>query len=207
MNGKKIKKYLPGYLILMAVSVIAGSSVALLSYKKTVSYQNIPSAVSASEVKSGGVNNNNCWTEEENVISGSSLSGMMEPGQKIYILKRYYDCHSVNRGDIVAYNYAGNSDLLAKIVKAIPGDEWHLKSSGDGNQIIVNGKPLKNSYGQNYIIPFANSSMLDLYSKSYPVIPANTFLILGNQIQGTLDSTRFGLVGLTDIVGKIEKAD
>lgn len=45
--------------------------------------------------------------------------------------------------------------------------------------------------------------MLELYARSYPVIPQDAYMILGNQIEGTLDSSRFGLVAKQDIVGKV----
>jgi len=45
--------------------------------------------------------------------------------------------------------------------------------------------------------------MLKLYVKSYPVLPDNTYLILGNKVSGSSDSTRFGLIDKSDIVGKI----
>ena len=46
--------------------------------------------------------------------------------------------------------------------------------------------------------------MLELYINDYQgVIPANAYLILGNQAEGSLDSIRFGLIGKEGIVGKI----
>ncbi len=45
--------------------------------------------------------------------------------------------------------------------------------------------------------------MIKLYADSYPIIPENTFLILGDKIQGTLDSSKFGLIHLNDIYGKL----
>lgn len=145
----------------------------------------------------------NCGIQEvTDVVSGTSLSGIIENGQEIYLLKNYYRCHDVQRNDLIIYNYAGNPVPLIKIVRAVPGDKWQLHYTDLGYEITVNGKILTNSNGQNYQIPASKISMLQLYVSSYPVIPPNSYLILGNIPSGTLDSSRFGLVGLQDIIGK-----
>jgi len=149
--------------------------------------------------------NTECETAKNYLVTGMSLSGLIEPGETVKIIKDYYNCHTVQRDDIVAYNYAGRTNFIIKIVKAIPNDVWKLQNTGKGNLIIVNGQSLKNSKGQEYVIPDEKSAMLALYVKDYPKIPDKTYLLLGNDPQGTLDSTRFGLVGLQDIVGKVVK--
>ena len=43
--------------------------------------------------------------------------------------------------------------------------------------------------------------MLNLYVTSYQgVIPENTFLVLGNQENGTMDSSQFGLIHKNDVL-------
>jgi type IV secretory pathway protease TraF len=47
--------------------------------------------------------------------------------------------------------------------------------------------------------------MLSLYEKDYKgVIPENAYLLLGNLIFGSLDSTHFGLIDKSGIVAKVE---
>ncbi len=146
----------------------------------------------------------NCKIQEiSDTVSGGSMSGIVEDGQKITVLKNYYSCNEVKRNDVVIYNYAGNPDPLIKIVRAIPGDKWTIKLDSQGYEIIVNGNPLKTSRGEIYQIPTGRIQILKLYSVSYPIIPANTYLILGNLSEGSIDSVRFGLIGKSDIVGKV----
>ena len=104
-------------------------------------------------------------------------------------------------------SYAGNDVPIIKIVKAVPGDRWRLKKDEqrDSYQIIVNEQPLINSEGKYYQIPESNIRMLKLYVKDYPVLPENTYLILGNKASGSLDATRFGLIDKSDIMGKVEQ--
>jgi signal peptidase I len=135
---------------------------------------------------------------------GSSLVPLIKSKQKIKILYGYYDCHPIEREDIVAYYYSGNDVPIIKIVKALPGDKWRLRKNGPNRYyIIVNNKPLKTSNGEFYQIPESKINMLKLYVRSYPLIPKDTYLILGNHINGTMDATRFGLVDKSDIIGKV----
>ncbi len=153
--------------------------------------------------KNGTSTSQNCDIKQiTDTVHGGSMSGIVENGQQIIIFEGYYKCHAVQRNDLVIYNYAGNPEPLIKIVKAIPGDKWFLKLSDQGYEIVVNNKILTTSLGELYQIPTTKISMLKLYATSYPTIPQNTYLILGNLSFGTLDSSRFGLIGLQDIIGK-----
>ena len=155
-----------------------------------------------------GNNSGNCITKVEFFeVRGNSLAPLINPGETIKLAYGYYNCHPVEKEDIIAYKYAGNDAPLIKLVKAVSGDRWHLKKNNRQNsyQIIVNDKPLKNSQGEFYQIPESNIRMLKLYVKSYPVLPENTYLILGNQVSGSLDATRFGLIDKSDILGKVKQ--
>lgn len=136
-------------------------------------------------------------------VRGNSLAPLINPGQTIKLVYGYYNSHPVEREDIVAYNYAGNDVPIIKIVMAVPGDEWRLRKNNGSYMIVVNGKPLLNSEGKSYQISESKVRMLKLYVKSYPVLPENTYLILGNRVFGSLDATRFGLIDKGDIVGKV----
>lgn len=140
---------------------------------------------------------------EEDIVNGSSLSGLIENGEKILVYYGYYDCREVERRDTVIYGYAGKKESLIKIVHGIPGDRFELKKNGIGWNIIVNGEILKNSEGLDYNVSDSAYKMLHLYESDYQgIIPGNAYLLLGNLISGTLDSTHFGLVGKSDILGK-----
>ena len=48
--------------------------------------------------------------------------------------------------------------------------------------------------------------MLSLYERDYQgKIPEDAYLVLGDNINGSLDSRNFGLIGKQDILGKVEK--
>ena len=68
-------------------------------------------------------------------------------------------------------------------------------------KIYINWEVLKNSIWKEYII---DSQMLELYSKSYPIIPKDSYLILWDQITWSIDSSRFWLVSIWDFEWKIK---
>lgn len=150
---------------------------------------------------------NGCVTKiEDRLVRGNSLSGLIEPGQTVKILFGFYDCNEIEREDIVAYNYAGNSEPIIKIVKGISGDKFQLELAESGDRhILINGEILKNSQNQPYVLNEKGYRMLSLYEKDYKgIIPQNAYLILGNLSNGSLDSSRFGLIDKSDILGKVK---
>ncbi len=149
----------------------------------------------------------NCpYQEEKRAVRGDSLSGLIENGATVKILFNYYKCRDPQRGDIIAYHYAAKTDPIIKIVKGVPGDTLGLKTQNGKWLILLNGEIVKNSKSEEYEIDGSGERMLSLYIKDYKgVIPEGAYLLLGNLKNGSLDSTRFGLVGKEDILGKVEQ--
>ncbi|RLG13625.1 MAG: signal peptidase I [Candidatus Nanohalarchaeota archaeon] len=143
---------------------------------------------------------------EEKIVRGNSLSGLIENGDTIKLLFDYYMCNEVKRGDVVAYEYAGNDNLIIKVVKGLPNDRFRMeKSESDcGWNILINDEAVRNSEEISYVLGEQGYRMLSLYERNYEgIIPENTYIILGNLVHGSMDSTRFGLVDKGDIVGKV----
>jgi len=138
-------------------------------------------------------------------VSGNSMTGLIENGAELKLLVGYYQCQPVERDDIVVYDYAKDQTPIIKMVKGIAGDKFRLEKATTGcYQIFINNQILKNYNDQAYCLNENGYRMLVLYEKDYGgVIPPNAYLILGNQVGGTLDSSRFGLVGKDDILGKV----
>lgn len=147
-----------------------------------------------------------CVSEQtDEIVRGQSLSGVIEEGQTVKLLRNFYNCNPVQRGDIIAYNLSGRTEPIIKIVKGLPGDEFKLEQNQRGGyNIIINNKILTVSTGAPYELPVGRQQMLELYIHDYNgVIPPDAYLIFGNLSSGSLDSTRFGLVGKEGIAGKI----
>jgi signal peptidase I len=141
---------------------------------------------------------------EEKIVSGTSLSGVLEPGTKIKILYNYYQCHEAQRGDIVVFQPDPEMNPVVKIIKGLPGDSLSLSGDGKNWNILVNGEILKTSTGDAYQVNDNAFQMLSLYIRDYQgKIPPKAHLLLGNAISGSLDSTKYGLIDISDIIGKV----
>ncbi len=138
-------------------------------------------------------------------INGYSMYPFLKPEEDVQALFNYYDCNDISRDDVVLYKYTGNTNLLIKFIKAIPGDKWNLNKTDSGYEIVVNDVNLLNSEGKLYLISESSIKMLELYVKDYPIIPVDTYLLLGDKIDGSLDSTSFGLVSRKDIMARVQK--
>lgn len=146
-----------------------------------------------------------CYSTEEHEVRGTSLTGVINERDTIKLLNGYYNCNEIKKNEIIAYNYSGNENLIIKIVKAIPGDNFSLREEDNHYNIWVNGNILANSKNEPYILNENTKEMLALYEKDYEgIIPPEAYLILGNIDTGTLDSTKFGLVHKDQIIGKVK---
>ena len=127
-------------------------------------------------------------------VRGTSMIPLYHDGDVIRYSQGYYSCYDVKRNDIIIYAFP-QIDIIKRVVW-IPWDTWKYIAGS----IFINGKLLTNTEWKPYNI---FSKMLELYAHSYSKIPKDTYLILGNQISGTLDSSRFGLISKRDIIGKV----
>jgi len=139
-----------------------------------------------------------CFINQIVIVNGNSMSPLIKDGDELMYLKGYYDCNEVKRGDVVILNQSGNENFIIKQIVGIPKDTFEYKNK----LIYINGIELKNSQNISYSI---DSKMLRLYANSYPILPENTYLILGDNPYGTFDSSKFGLVSKQEIVGKVVK--
>jgi signal peptidase I len=142
-----------------------------------------------------------CGGENLNlVVKGDSMAGIVEAGTKVKLRKGYYDCHEVKRNDIVSYRY-GKDELLIKRVVALPGDVWRIEKKENGLFVLyINQVEQRNANNVLYQFREPQAKVFGLYKSP---IPANTYIILGNQPGGTLDSSRFGLVDKGKLVGRV----
>ena len=195
---KKTKKTKPYIVILLIFAIIAVAVFAVSLFPKTGIFEK---TITMNNISG----NMECVSSiEERIVRGNSLTGLIEPNETVKILFDYYDCNEVKREDIVAYNYAGNTEPIIKIIKGVSGDKFDFQEFEGGWHILINEEILKNSEDQPYFLNERSHRMLSLYYEDYGgLIPENTYLILGNLASGATDSTRFGLVHKDDFFGVI----
>jgi signal peptidase I len=138
------------------------------------------------------------------IARGNSMQPLIANGQELIARNGYYDCHPVQRGDLVLYNYSGSSAPVLKRVCGIPGDALALEQEGNVFRIVVNGQAVRNSAGKEYLLTPDRTRLLRLYINDYVgVIPENAYLLLGDNPSDSTDSTRFGLVDRSEIIANV----
>jgi len=112
------------------------------------------------------------------------------------------DCiFTPERGEVVIFASGALPIPVAKVVVGAPFDKWGVSDAG---YVTVNGQIAQNSEGKPYRLNPARTRMLKLYEREYSgTIPANTYLLLGEGANGTLDSSRLGLIHRRDIIGRV----
>lgn len=149
-----------------------------------------------------------CVSAREPVdVRGQSLGRLLPPGSSLTLLRDYYRCNDVRRGDVVALRFGGDASPLAKVVHALPGDRFSLEETPTGERMVVNGEVARNSEGTPYAVDAAAQRMLGEYVRGFHgVIPPDAYLVLGDRATRTTDSRVFGLVAKGDLLGKLMRA-
>lgn len=134
------------------------------------------------------------------ILTGTSLSPVLLPDDQLLFLGGYYKCNSIKKGDLVLYRW-GDKKNVAKFVRGMAGDILTVEEiSPDQWRLELNGQPLHNSTGAEYILSEQKAALIRLYARK---IEVNEVLLLGNKSNGSHDSTVFGLVNTSQLSGKL----
>jgi len=127
--------------------------------------------------------------KSEFVVNGNSMQPMFLHNEVINVIDNYYEENEVKSNDIVLFRHSANENLLVKIVKATDKDFLEIKD----NNLVINGKVMKNSIKQVYSFQVNELKMLGLYIKG-GYLPENTVFVFGDNIGVSKDSRKFGVV-------------
>lgn len=122
------------------------------------------------------------------VVKGKSMYPNLDPKQVLIlekIDKRYH------RFDVVVLN--ANEEKLIKRIIGLPGE--HVKYQD--NVLYINGKKVEETFRRNTV-----TTDFDIKDLGYEVLPNNTYLVMGDNRNNSLDSRTFGPVKKQDIIGK-----
>jgi len=134
------------------------------------------------------------------VLSGNSLSPALLSGDQLLFLGGYYQCNPVERGDLVLHRW-GDRKNVAKFVRGLAGDLLEVREIvPDQWRLELNGRPLHNSLGAEYILTEKKSALIKIYARK---LKADEVLLLGDRIHGSHDSTVFGLIKKHQLAGKL----
>lgn len=134
------------------------------------------------------------FVAEARYIPSGSMEPTLQINDRLIIDKLTYDFESPHREDIVVFNptkvlQAENfHDAFIKRIIGLPGDKVEVKNE----RVYVNEKPLK----ENYIAAKPN------YQWGPVIVPAHSYLVLGDNRNNSYDSHYWGFVGRDRIIGR-----
>jgi signal peptidase I len=124
-------------------------------------------------------------------VEGTSMMPSLADQERIFVNKFVYRLEAISRGDVVVFRYPRDpSKSYIKRVIGVAGDRIRI----DGGQVYVNDEALEEDY-----VPPAYAD-----SRSFPetMVPAHSYLVLGDHRSMSNDSRDFGPVDQSFIYGK-----
>lgn len=138
------------------------------------------------------------------VLSGTSLKPAYASGEMVnFMMGEQCPLADLIQKDRLVLMRTGASKIpVAKFVKALPGERFAVQPVGNNFEVIVEDKSVVNSTKDVYILPKTRAEMIRLYVESYKgVIPDKAYLVMGDNLHGTMDSSQFGLINIVDVIG------
>lgn len=135
------------------------------------------------------------------------MAGIIEPGAAVTLIRGFYACNPLERGDLVSFRYHQEQPPVIRVVRGIPGDRFEVikDPKGSGWKIRINNEFIK--VGKNEDLVYGSPSFvppLGLAAKSHSnVIAEGEVILMTNSHSGKFDSTLMGLLSVKDIIGKI----
>jgi signal peptidase I len=132
-------------------------------------------------------------------IKGGSMAPILMPYKEYQFDEEY---SHLKHDDIVLIDFLGN---LTKFVKGIPGDKLSFsKVSYSFWNILINDTVVKTSKGIPYMISNNRKEFLEGYIENTDdKIAENCYFVLGNMVNGSQDSVRYGMFSNENIIAKL----
>ncbi len=123
-------------------------------------------------------------------VNGESMYPTLEEGDIMILNKTAYYFNEPERFDIVVVNMP--DEYLIKRVIGLPGEHIEYKN----NTLYVDGKKVKENFKHGVT---ANFNIEELGSDT---IPLNTYLVLGDNRENSLDSRELGFIREDQLLGR-----
>jgi signal peptidase I len=127
-------------------------------------------------------------------VAGQSMSPTLEMGQIVVVDAGYYRKHQPQRGDIVMYLISQKGQLWTHRVVGLPGETIAIENG----VLLINGRRQVEAYVES---AYTTSD----YSWEMPakIIPENSYFLMGDNRDNSMDSRMMGPIPRSDIAGKV----
>lgn len=131
---------------------------------------------------------------QPHIVKGTSMEPNFLNGDYILTEKVSYKFNDPQRGDIVVFEAPNrpNADYIKRVI-GLPGESLRIE---DG-LVYINNKLLPETYEPN-----DTESGQYIKENQEIVVPANTYIVLGDNRPHSSDSREFGPIGKDTIVGR-----
>ncbi|ADY56022.1 signal peptidase I [Syntrophobotulus glycolicus DSM 8271] len=125
------------------------------------------------------------------VPTGSMLPTIQEQ-DRLIVDRLFYQFQTLGRGDVIVFKApekSGSSEDLVKRIIGLPGEKVQIKNS----KVYINEAELKEPYVHN----------IADYEYGPVTVPANSYLVLGDNRSESYDSHKWGFLPAENILGKV----
>jgi len=134
------------------------------------------------------------------------MMGLIEQNTKLVVLKDYYDCNKIQRGDIVYTRFSASIQPIVKVVRAVGGDKFEVIPDGGSKRryhIKVNGEYVTDRMGKFTIESLVVPPLQTYQDARNGVLKDDEVMILSNVSPGKSDSASLGLIKDRFVEGKV----
>lgn len=127
-------------------------------------------------------------------VVGDSMYPTLHKDELFILNKAVYRFTDIKRGDIVSLEYKDTKYLIKRVI-GLPGDKISIKN----NKLYINNELYEESYISSTLV-YDDFELSDL---GYNEVPEDTYFVLGDNRENSLDSREIGCIHKKDIQGKI----
>ena len=132
------------------------------------------------------------------VVRGESMSPTLDPGQVCLLNKGSLRWRAPERGELIAFQLAGDDALCVKRVIGLPGEKIYL----DDASVFINQKNLAEPYLAAHVV-----THLDKLARGRLTVPPGQYFVLGDNRGASEDSRSYGFVRAEELRGLVITLD
>jgi len=129
------------------------------------------------------------------IVLGNSMAPTLKHGEAYWLDRTYYQDHPVRRGDVVVFRKNGKTWM--KRVVGAPGDSLYLlRAESQVQDDLIMDYQLERLRSVRYRPWHVQHEVVELR------VPAGCCYVVGDNLEASEDSRRFGVIRNRDIVGR-----